>query len=64
MLELRGGRFQFLAIGAPSGDAVKPYPWLDALPRPVLRRKLQQVPNGWQEVARFAVATPSPAIGW
>ena len=37
MLEFLEGRFQFLAINAADGNAVKPYPLVDDLVRPVLQ---------------------------
>ncbi len=37
MLEFVDGGFQFLAIKAAGGDAVKPYPLVEDLVRPVLR---------------------------
>jgi len=37
VLEFLDGRFQFLAINAAGGNAVKPYPLVEDLVRPVLR---------------------------
>ncbi len=37
MLEFLEGSFQFLASGGPGEDALKPYPLVEDLVRPVLR---------------------------
>ena len=56
MLEFLEGSFQFLAIGGSGEDAVKPYPLVEDLVRPVLRfgmpRAPRQGPAGrWQVAA-------------
>ena len=43
MLEFLDGRFQFLAIIAAGGNAVKPYPLVEDLVRPVLRVGMPRV---------------------
>ena len=44
-LDLLGARFEVLAIGAPGGEAVKPYPLVDDIIRPVLRVGMPRAPR-------------------
>jgi hypothetical protein len=43
-LELLGAGFEFLAIGAPGGEAVKPYLLVDEIIRPALRVGMPRTP--------------------
>jgi hypothetical protein len=45
VLEFRDERFHFLAIKAAGGDAVKPYPLVEDLVRPVLRVAMPRAPR-------------------
>lgn len=45
MLDLLEGQFRFLAVGAPGGCVLKPYPQVEDLLRPVLRVAMPRAPR-------------------
>jgi hypothetical protein len=68
VLEFLEGRFQFLAIGGSGEDAVKPYPLVEDLLRPVLRigmpRASRQGPAGRRQLAEGRRSSEPRAERW